>query len=337
MSGWTRSLLTCVALLAGAACQDQSPEALLDDYLGRIRRVTSVETELAPVQPLPPYPARRELLIDIPRQTINVIEFFELHGCDMGALVGFRNSPLGRVQSPSQRLGYETAWIEAARACDTDAAEWLPELGAVKREWLPSLFWNATFAAEELRVALGGSAPAREEGLPTLLRALADQLTKVENGGFDADELERLLGQLRQSSWVGPARRDWQRWRRYLLAAAATLDAATAKVCLNRRPTPYTDRLKNVFLKVYIGHIQPDLAVAMSEHEQWIVELGRLGERLDPVLPDAYRAWYRAVLAPEAPESEWQRTRAAVVRHARAWQRLFTHCHVEPVSGLSQD
>src|SRR5690606_22539044 len=166
----------------------------------------------------------------------------------------------------------------AAQACGADAAEWLPELGVVKRESLPSLFWNATFAAEELRVALGASAPARGEGLPTLLRALADQLTKVEQGDFDAAELERLLGELQRSSWVGPARRDWQRWRRHLLAAASALEPAPEKVCLNRRPTPYTDRLKNVFLKLYVERIQPDLAVAMSEHEQWIAELGRLGE-----------------------------------------------------------
>lgn len=337
MSGWTRTLLTCCALFAGAACQDRTQEALLEDYLTRLGRVTTIEAELPPAEPLPPYPPRRELLIDIPRRTISVIGFFELHDCDMGELVGFRNSPLGRVQSPSQRLGYETAWLAAAQACGADAAEWMPELGNVKREWLPSLFWNATFAAEELRIALGGAGPARAQGLPNLLRELADHLRRVEEGGFEAAQLERLLGELRQGSWVGPARRDWERWRRYLLAAAAVLEPAERKVCLNRRPTPYTDRLQNVFRKVYVERIQPELAVAMAEHERWIAELDRLGERLEPVLPDTYRSWYRAVLDAEVPGSEWHRTRAAVLRHAQAWQRLFAHCRVEPGSGLSHD
>jgi hypothetical protein len=337
VSGWTETLAVgaCVLLLAG--CQDHSHEGLLEDYVTRIARVSRTDTALPAARPLPPYPPRRALTLDIPRRNIDVVEFLELHGCDMGALVGLRNSPLGRLQSASQRLGYETAWLAAAERCGVDAAEWMTDMGSGKREWLPALFWNATFGAEEMRVAVGASAPPAKGDLADILRGLSDSLTRVEEGGLVVDDLERLLGRLRQGSWVGPARRDWSLWRRYLDAASAMLAGAAPRVCLNRKPTPRTDRLRNVFMKLYVQQIQPELARRLGEHEGWLVEVARLSHRLRPVQPAAYRNWFRVVLSPHRPESEWRRTRQAVVAHAEAWKALFANCNVEPVAALRQD
>jgi hypothetical protein len=320
-----------------AACQRDSHESVLDEYLIRIARVTDVPVEVAVARPLPPYPEHRALTLDIPRRTIDAVEFFELHGCDMGALVGFRNSPLGRVQTASQRLGYEAAWLAAAERCGGHAADWLAELGADKRRWLPSLFWNATFAADEMRIALGvGGAPAGGD-LADVLRGLNDSLTRLEDGEFEVAALESLLGTLRQGSWVGPARRDWSRWGRYLGAASRLLDRATARICLNAQPTPRSRRLQSVFVRFYIEQIQPELARRMGQHQAWVVELERLSGRLQRVQPPAYRTWFRAVVSPVDADSEWRRTRDAVLTHAQAWQRLFAHCGIEPGSGLGQD
>src|SRR5690606_992013 len=98
---------------------------------------------------------------------------------------------------------------------------------------------------------------------------LGDSLTLVEAGGdsFAVAELEALLARLRQGSWVGPARRDWSRWRRYLGAAAVMLERAAPKLCLNRLPTPQANRLRNVFLRIYGERIQPELARRMGEHD----------------------------------------------------------------------
>ncbi|MEQ8857588.1 MAG: DUF3080 family protein [Pseudomonadales bacterium] len=344
MSGWIsasqngvwRSLALTVAL-ALCGCQPSTPDAVLEDYVDRIARITSSEAALAELSPGPPYPSRRALTLEIPARTIDVAEFFELHGCDMGALVGFRNSPLGRVQSASQRLGYEVSWLAAADRCGADAAEWLAALGVDKRAMLPALFWNATFAEDEFRVALGAAGAAAPGDLADLLRGLNDSLTGVLDGGFDVAAFERRLGLLRQGSWAGPARGAWAHWRRHLDRAAALLARATPGICRNRRPNVDTGRLQNVFRKFYVDRIQPDLAARMRRDEAWIVELERLAQRLAAVRPAAYRQWFDQVLAPGSATSEWRRTRQSVIDHARAWQALFEFCGIEPGGGVGQD
>lgn len=339
MSGWTERrisglFLSLIALLAGCAPDDE--RALLDEYLTRVARVTEMSVTLPPATPRPAYPPQRALTLEIPERGIDVAEFFELHGCDMGDLVGLRNSPLGRLQGPSQRLGYETAWLEAVARCGQEVEPWMTELAAEKERWLPALFWNATFAGGEMRTALGAGARPATGDLADVLRGLQDTLDTLGGGGeFEVAALEQQLGRLRQGSWLGPARDDWALWRRHLQAAAALLDQSRNGLCLSNAPTPRSRRLENVFMKFYVNQIQPELARGMQSHSAWIRELERLNERLAVVAPPPYSEWFETVIS--GPHSEWQRTRDVVVAHAQAWQRLFAHCGIEPVPGLGQD
>lgn len=336
MSGWIEAALLG-GLLALAGCGSDSHQADLDDYLTRIARVTEGRAELPEAIPLPGYPPRRALVLKIPRRTIGVVQFIEVHGCDMGALVGFRNSPLGRVQAASQRLGYETALLSAAERCVPEGEDWLAELAADKRAALPALFWNATFAAREMRIALGSAAEPAGGDFADILRGLNDTFTRVQSGAFDSGRFEGLLARLRAGSWAGPARDDWARWRRYLDASSTLLRQSMPGICLNRQPTPAVRRLENVFRKLYVERIQPELAGRMAEQQAWVTELGRLAERVSAVQPPAFRGWHRAVLSPDHGASEWRRTRQAVAEHVEAWQAVFAHCGIEPVSRLGQD
>ena len=339
MSGWIerparRACWLLILWLAG--CAPAGPDAVLADYLERVARVTGSQVREAEPAPLRPYPARRDLRVAVPEISIDVGEFFDLHGCDMGDLAGFRNSPLGRVQTASQRLGYETAWLAAAARCGADAPDWLADVARQKRGALPALFWNATFAAEELHAALGGA------GHPTgdfadLLRRLNDAYGAALSGDLDLSAFEDTLGRLREGGWVGGARREWAGWRRTLSAASALLEGALPGICLNGQPTPDSRILANVFMKFYVERIQPEMAGRMRRQEAWIYAMHRLRGRLAAVSPPAFDAWYRDVLAPDRADSEWRRTRAAIVDHARAWQRLFRHCGIEPLPGLGQD
>jgi hypothetical protein len=326
--------LALLFMLGG--CEPTTPEATLEEYLVRVGRVVEATVAVAPPPALARYPERRALALEIPQRTIDVVTFFELHGCDMGGLVGYRNSPLGRIQSDSQRLGYEAAWLAAAEACGASAEAWVTELGTDKRLALPALFWNATFAADEMRVALGLAARPASGDFADLLRQLNDGWSALQAGEFELDALERVLGALRQGSWAGPARRDWALWRSHLDAVAGLLDQATPRICLNAQPTPRSRRLYNVFLGFYVEQIQPELAMGMRAHEAWIAELERLAGHLDAVAPAAYRTWFAEVLAPGQPGSEWRRTQASVLNHAQAWQRLFAHCGIEPGAGVRQ-
>lgn len=337
VNGWSKAPGAVLLTLLLTGCAADTPDAVLEEYLERVARVTELTGRPAEPPSRPPYPEVRALVLELPRRTVNVAEFVELHGCDMGQLVGFRNSPLGRVQSASQRLGYHADWLRAVSRCGGDAPPWLLDLAEERRQWLPRLFWNATFAAPEMRTALGRGASAAEGDLADLLRGLNDSLSALDGSDFRIGELERLLGALRQGSWVAPARADWSRWRRYLDEVAALLDEAGPGICLNRQPTPRSRRLQNVFMKFYVERIQPELAREMRRHEAWIRELEGLVGRLEAVAPEEFLRWYRLVLSPDSPDSEWRRTERAVVAHAEAWQAVLRHCGVEPGRGLGQD
>jgi hypothetical protein len=324
-----------VLCLVACSRSGDGPESDLADYVTRIARVVQGQPSALTLDPLPAYPDRREILLAIPNADIDVAQFVELHECDLGALVGYRNSPLGRVQRASQRLGYEMAWLGGARRC-ADPPPWLIQLADEKVAQLPALFWNATFAAPELRVALGRSGPRNDADLAYLLRTLGDALSGLERGGFDGVAFEATLGQLRAGSWVGYAREDWALGRHYLQAAEMLLNEARPRLCLNGRPTPRSRRLLNIFRRYYVGGIQPALAAALSRQEPWVRQLQALVRALDEVIPTPFASWYRQTLDPRAVGSEWSRTRRAIVTHAASWQRMFESCGIELKSALGE-
>lgn len=339
-------VLLLVQLVAGgcrAADETMADGRDLTDYLERLGRVLAIDPAVLVDAPGPLFPAARDLRIDVPRAEIAPLQFVDLHGCDMGALVGYRNSPLGRTQGASQRLGYEAAWIAAVQRCGDRAPEWLVALETEKRALLPVLFWNAVIAGDELRVAVGASAAPGRADFGDQLRGLLDafdglsQSADTHRDGFDLQAFEQLLGALRSGSHVGPARQSWRRWRAHLEAASAALQSEAQRVCRNGRPTPRSEILANVFARYYIERIQPRLAAEMRAHEDWVRGLEALSMRLDAVATPAYRDWFDAVLAPTTPGSEWRRTQQAVVEHARAWQDLFDACGLDPRTALGQD
>jgi hypothetical protein len=341
-------LVLVLVLLAVGGCGAFDDDGAADgrdlaDYVERLGRVLAIDVAVVVDAPGPLFPTARDLRIEVPRVEIALLQFVDLHGCDMGALVGYRNSPLGRTQGASQRLGYEAAWLAASQRCGDRAPEWLVVLQTEKRALLPVLFWNAVIAGDEMRVAVGASAAPGRTDFGDQLRGLRDALDGLTQSpdigadGFDLQAFEQLLGALRSGSHVGQARQSWRRWRAHLEAAGSALQSEARQVCRNGRPTPRSKILANVFARYYIERIQPRLAAEMRAHEDWVRGLEALSMRLDAVATPAYRDWFDAVLAPAAPGSEWRRTQLAVVEHARAWQGLFDACGLDPRTALGQD
>ncbi|MFM8354580.1 MAG: DUF3080 family protein, partial [Gammaproteobacteria bacterium] len=177
-----------------------------------------------------PWPARRALMLPVTPHSVDGLEFLQAHGCDLGALIGYRNSPLGRTQRASQRLAYEVEWLRVAAACRA-APPWVAALMAEKRNDLPRLYWNATLGGDEFRVAAGRSRPRGTGDFAYLLRSLHDQYRALAQpvsadrsagvpSGFDGAALEAALGELSRASHIGPARAGWVVQRRMLDTAA---------------------------------------------------------------------------------------------------------------------
>jgi len=293
----------------------------------------------APASELPAYPERRALSLTLPARRIDWLDFLALHRCDLGGLVGFRNSPLGRLQQPSQRLGYELALLEGAEACalpESPADEQsLEALLAEKRSARPALYWNATFAGPEWREPLTAAGAVTEANLARRLGSFIDHWQAIEAGRFDLPRFEADLGDLRGMRWLPAARARWQAQRRMLDAAAAALRKAGARLCRNGRPTPGSDRAVNVLQNVYQVDVQPPLAQVLARDRAVVRVLDVLLRDTGAAAPPEFRRWYRLVLDPQAP-SEWSRTIEASRGHGEAWQAFLGHCGIEPSQTLGK-
>jgi len=336
------ALASLAAALLLTACADRSEpaqQAAQERYLTRLSRVLDRPVAPAPAAALPDYPARRALTLALPARRIDWLDFLTLHRCDLGALVGFRNSPLGRLQQPSQRLGYELALLDRAEACELPAAaadgQGLAELLAEKRSARPVYYWNATFAGPEWREPLTAAGAVSAADPARRLGRFVDHWQAAEQGRFELAAFERDLGALRGLRWLPAARQRWQGQRRTLEAAADALGGAGGRLCRNGRPTVASVRAVNVLEKVYLREMQPVLARTLGRDGAVVRVLAALLRDFGEVAPPAFQAWYRQVLDPRAP-SEWQRTIDASRRHSEAWQQFLGDCAIDPLEALGK-
>lgn len=335
VAGWCRRFALAGGVLVGVQCSGP-PDNAFADYLSRVQRLLETDVSVDAEGSLPRYPNRGLLRRDVASLSIDVLDFIELHDCDLAGVVGFRNSPLGRLQTPSQRLGYESEWLAGARSCASDGVGWLEPLIAKKEAALPAVFWNATFAGEEFARLLGRFEASETPGAGYLLRELGDAYATLATDRFDLGGFERVLGALGSIPWLGQARRAWDLERRHLDAVAGALTEGLEGVCRNGAPTLKSRALVNVFQRYYVDALQPGIARRHGTDRDAVAAVAALVGLFGGDVPGEFAVWYGQVLAPEPRRSEWSRLASVRLEHAAAWNRLFARCGVDPARGLAQ-
>lgn len=323
-TGWRKVIALSLLALAGCSAEPDTGAAYLDALSRALDRdIVAEPVSLGrPVQ-------RRDLRLAVPDMSIDVVEFARLHACDMGALIGARNSALGQVQTESAALVYELRWIERARRCED--VDFLPALLERKEALLPVYIWNAIFAGPEFVAALGARAPdaAQAAAAPIEpLQSLAALVPKLLRGELPGAALEAHLKALRQVR-LGARRASWARVRTVLDAASAALDTREPPVCLSGEPNARSERLAGVLRRYYVADWQAPLAAQMRDDVEWLAALQRLLAPLRAVAPPDVLMWLDSVYGLETPHSEWQQTRAALVAHAGAWEALYVSCGMQ--------
>ena len=104
----------------------------------------------------PPWPSfkDRKLSVDF-KPTLSFRSFLSIQGCELGHIIGLRNSSLGRVITSSQRLIYEKRFLWFAPRClqsDGLSPKLYKELAKViehKKQLWPIQVWNATWGSRE--------------------------------------------------------------------------------------------------------------------------------------------------------------------------------------------
>ena len=134
-----------------------SPDSMMDEYLSRLARVLNVEKQQTALEPVRLIPSVRDRRAEIPKIDITVLEFLSLYGCELQVVVAERNSILGRVMTPLNRLRYNLRFIATAQAClantDKPALKYsLQRAIEQKQQLLPSVAWNAVWALSLIHI-----------------------------------------------------------------------------------------------------------------------------------------------------------------------------------------
>jgi len=347
------ALVTVWFALAGAGCARTTSDQL-DDYLNRLSRSLQVDRSdndvaipmLHPAT-LSAAPLRRELMLEESSQSINLLEFLSLSSCELGRTLGARNSSLGKLAQPSQRMHMQRdillsapECIDGLRASDPELAGKLERIIAEKYDERMRYWWNAWFSSKEWQVFTqqGTASVDKEKSAAAQLAGLQAldylilQGERWQGGALDYDsgEMEHHQQQLLASEAVGR----WREVNRQLHAmsyeAALLLERrlGARSLCPAGRKTPQAEILQNVFQKFYAGQVQP----LLSSKDRFSVELINRLERIsrlisdDPIIvpPEAWRIWLKELI------QEREAMMVAHRLHVTKWQDILTQCGMMP-------
>lgn len=338
----------CALVLSGCNPFNEA-EPMMGEYLERLGRVLDTPPAALP-NDLPSastLPRRRERVLTMPDLELGMLDFLSLYGCELQYVVGERNSVMGRVMQPLNRLRYEVRFIRAAEDCraqvDDEGLEQIL-LSAIesKRASLPIAVWNATWGVEEVERLLTlskGYYPVAPELDPVsdLVRDLG-QLNRTV-AALSAEQLEVSLED------IGRIHQRWQAEFRAgqiinsarLLIAGLNAGTATIKarlderpLCLNERPNTQSDIVRNFFFNIYIGEVQPYMSDVSRARDSLIVALAELADQQRDVMPESFQRWYQHHLSAQAEESLWLQLDQAMIHHTRHWQKLLEQCGLRP-------
>lgn len=331
-------LLLTLSALAG--CSETGPAAELSDYVQRLERVLEQGAHPFGERDFPRLPAVRDIRLEPDRENIDILEFLRIGRCELQQLVAERNSNLGRLAEPSQRLVYELNFIRFGNACleaiTADYPELATDLAAIldrKRESLPVAIWQATLGGDEFRAfwkTSSASLPATFESDSALLLALA-QLTDDIRGwmsgatSIDSSRLESQLDSIRRGN-AGVLMRAWATIDNRLETANQVVADRLVRrpLCFDGMSNPKAAILDTVVREHFVRDVQGWAAALSTRTYEMFPRIRALEAQLVEVEPPAYRSW-RA-----DRDAFLERSTGALARHVAALEPLMRQCDLLP-------
>ncbi|MEL0636230.1 DUF3080 family protein [Marinomonas sp. TI.3.20] len=327
----------CLLMLNGCTSRYQ-PESLLMAYVNDLSRSKYIQITVPDfVSPdlYPPLQQRQQALTQF---DVSILDFLSLQQCDVGFLVGEKNSVLGRVMPTSQRFLYEINIIRAIESCpieNTQLANKLKSVAEIKRKELPMAFTNALFNSAEGQTFFSlsnGFIPLNNDlsHYQTLLASLRDinavgeqlsSLPRIKGKVFEGD-----LKALSDSEYAGQLIYSVAQLSRFLEAVSNAINNLSPDVC-----GPPVVFLKQQFERHYIKVIQPYMAKINGSAYQ-ILPLIEQAAAVGKPLPVALNSYLSRVSLGQQG-SLWGRYQLASQHHAQAWSRLFHRCDMALTTG----
>ena len=338
MNVYRGTLLLLGLWLAG--CSASGPSADLTEYLTRLERVLDQRSQRVAENSFPRLPAVRALRLEPAQENIELLDFLRLRRCELQQVVAERNSSLGRLARPSQRLVHEIDFLRLGDACLEAIRDDYPELAAdlqrvlaSKRADLPVAIWQATVGGEEFRdfwQARSGPLPLAFEEDSALLQSLeqlSGDIQRWRAGDYtvDSTRLEHQLDVIRRGSG-GQQLLAWSKIHNSLNAASNVVRDRIERrpLCFKGMQTPKANILNTVIREWFIGRVQRWAAGLNARYyEEWPVVRALEGQLAD-VQPSAYVQWR------EQRDTFIEQARGALAGHVEALRPLLEACQLLP-------
>ncbi|HQU72790.1 MAG TPA: DUF3080 family protein [Calditrichia bacterium] len=349
-----RRLAFWLALLTLLACNQRSvPEEKLRAYLIQMRYACATSDSLKIPEPTATaYPRQRDIYLPIPEQRIDFLDFFSFRACELQVLIGERNSAMGRVMPPSQRLFYEHRFLVEAKKCleiyrgdseaDSAMLSGLEDIIARKQSDLPRVYWNATFGNPGLKTFFAETGQFLPWENPDLLLESAEESLEFLGGIFPVlgtstlvlnnEQLEERFRQVEEAQSGGKLLQSLTLLTLYLDVVSEVLERriALAPLCSEGVPTPEARALYDVFTRHYVGGIQLYISRVHQAGSRLLTAIEEIYRPLGDEAPQAFANWYRENLAINNPQSRWGKFESALRRHTQTWQRVLDSCGLSP-------
>jgi hypothetical protein len=334
-------LLALLSWLTGCdESQTAGGQADLSGYLERLSAVTGIE--------IPPA-APGAYSLDMPRDQlsdlsgsgqIDLIDFLSLSGCELQINLARRNTQMGRIASPSQRLLLDLEFMALTPSCalmlnergDSELADKLMEASRERQALAVHSIHQAILMGPEWRQfwqpprTLNRYPEATSTQIVTSLTRLVRLTDQWMGGDWDASnrEFELLLSDLRAGDG-GALLLAYHRVAQDLDRAnqMLTQSVAIAPLCPYGKPTERSRALERIVASFFVGDVQPWL-VAIRQRKELLLEPI---QALETVLSEALNPHY----------VDWQSRRDALLEaqpelirtHVGHIQRTLADCETD--------
>jgi len=323
------SLVAVVFLLSG--CGDPAI-SLMDDYVSRLGRTLNIELQQPPPLDLLPLPSIATTRVDITDSSITLVELVATRSCGLDILLGERNSSLGKVMTPSQRLKYELAFLKQVQPCFTnpeitpDLQQKLAAIAADKTRQIDNHWQNFLVQDETLRQQLHPyrhlSEPNSVAGVAETMQALYSLLALKQHISeqnwqqassinpelaLEALYKANTLSQLQQSLGFS------QNWLHSLNQQLEQSDLNV--VCSAGKHSDKAEILNTILLQYFIGKVQVYFAQTDGVYQQ-----------LYPLLQQLYQDTALAPSIQQRFEVPNTALKTELKRHVSWWKEVQLQC-----------
>jgi len=308
--------LTCkkigvaVLTLLISSCSSDHGEKVLSNYLYRLGNVLDQEVPPIASESVLRWP-NAMVVQQAVNTSIDLLDFLSLYGCDLQLVVAEKNSNLGKLAQPSQKLLNDLRFIQSTPQClgllesegKVELTVALRDVAEHKRSTFFAGLWQVVMGEGEAKSFWraspnSGSYPDQVSSSVLLALGGLDQaIEKLAKGGryfeqvrLSSQELEGWLFELNRGDG-GDLYRALMKYQRHLRAANEMLRNAKEGGCDGIQVGLRNQRLENVVQKFFVGEVQQWASALSRRYYELMPVFESIEQRFSEVEPADYKAW----------------------------------------------